>query len=145
MTDGVEELLKGIKTELKGMNDRVSRLEGGQPTYEPNPNNGLKAEPMHLGAFTHSLITDDREEIYCPTCGTVERRKIPTIEKEKVVEKVDHQPPANWMPIPTKYEDIEKVLGLEHPDNKTIWDCPHCAPKFTKWLNDNGYDKVKRR
>lgn len=152
MADDTEKILKGMsamlepfKRDLSDLRSRVQDMENASSNTYPN-GESLEAKPYHPSRFQVTQITDDKEEIYCPSCGGFERRKVPVKTVEKTIEVEKPTIPENWMPAPTKYEDIEHILNdLPHPDDHHLLDCPNCAPKFEAWLNKNGFVKQQKK
>ena len=65
-------------------------------------------------------------EAYCPNCGV--NSSLPLEEEKKLY---------TWA-------DIEKFLTAPHEHGENILKCTNCGPKFTSWLQSQGYELVKK-
>jgi uncharacterized C2H2 Zn-finger protein len=97
-------------------------------------------KPYKPGKFMVQDLTEDVEEVYCPTCGTFERRHKPVKEKEIVKEII----PKGYVPAPQGLEDIIPYLEMKHTDGKSIFECPTCSKAFDNWL-DKHADDIKKQ
>jgi len=98
------------------------------------------AKPYKPGKFVVQPITDNLEEVYCPTCGTFERRPKAVVQKEVVKEVI----PKGYVPAPQGLEDIIPYLEMKHTDGKSIFECPTCSKAFDTWL-DKHVDDIKKQ
>lgn len=148
MADDLEKALNSIVSPLVKKIDNlaadVEHLKGGQATITGG--NVLQPQPVRRGHFQVSDLTDTKEEVYCPTCGTTEVRNKPVVEKTVNKEVVKVEPPENWMPTPSRYDDIHKLIfDMEHPDGKHLLDCPNCSVKFEDDLKKLGFVKEQEK
>lgn len=129
-----EDVVKVSEEELSNLIGKIvhQEIEKHMPAQQTQGTPG-----MRLGKFQIQEITPDKEQVYCPTCGTMEYRDKPVMTKE-VVKKVV-EAPDNYIPIPTKFEDFKSLIDMPHPQGKSIWDCPNCSPKFQEMLAEHGF------
>lgn len=147
MADDLEKALNSIIAPLvkkvDNLSNDIENIKNSQ-NHAQRVGNGLQPQPVRRGHFDYSDITSEKEEIYCPTCGTTEIRNKPVVTKPEIVEKVKVEQPENWMPIPSRYDDIHKLIfNMEHPDGHHIQDCPNCSAKFEDDLKQLGYIKAE--
>lgn len=135
------------------VNDALDKRIGQQNQTGPQVLSQAKVsdsnpKPMHYQQF-NVVQSGDEMEIGCPTCGGYQSHvKAPVVVKEKPVEVVKTQVPDNFMPVPSRFDDIKHIMDeLEHPGGHHLWDCPNCAPKMEEYLNSHGWSKqqVKKR
>jgi predicted RNA-binding Zn-ribbon protein involved in translation (DUF1610 family) len=124
------EVNKIVESKFASINDNTSKLETKK---------AINVVGYHPGQFQHDMINDRKEEIYCPNCGTFERRELPAIKE--VVEK--EIIPKGYIPQPQGLEDIVPYLEMKHQDGKTVFDCPSCSSALNNWLDNHITDLKK--
>lgn len=145
----IEEISKRISVDVIGKVMENLKTQQ-QVTPVANASSGhehgdmIDVKPMKRGHFDVEDISEDKEEVYCPSCGLTEIRKKPVLEK--VVTKI----PDNYVPEPDSVEGVLPWLERKHTDGKTIWECPVCSKALSDFMDKHvtdikkiGYD-VKR-
>jgi len=119
-----EEAVKQVQSELEELKSMMSQLiqHIQHHTAPPSP---IQANALRPGQFIHQPITEDTEEVICPTCGTREIRKIPT--KITVKEVI----PDNYIPAPRSIsEAIQLFESMRLPDGRSVFE----SPKFWEYV-----------
>jgi hypothetical protein len=113
-----EEAAKQVQAELEELKSMMSQLlQHMQHTSAPST--PIQANALRPGQFIHQPITEDTEEVICPTCGTREIRKIPT--KITVKEVI----PDNYIPAPRSIsEAIQLFESMRLPDGRSVFESP---------------------
>ncbi len=115
-----EEAAKQVQAELEELKSMMSQLlQHIQQHASTTPPTPIQANALRPGQFIHQPITEDTEELICPTCGTREIRKIPT--KITVKEVI----PDNYIPAPRSIsEAIQLFESMRLPDGRSIFESP---------------------
>jgi len=119
-----EEAVKQVQAELEELKSMMSQLlqHIQHHTAPPSP---IQANALRPGQFIHQPITEDTEEVICPTCGTREIRKIPT--KITIKEVI----PDNYIPAPRSIsEAIQLFESMRLPDGRSVFE----SPKFWEYV-----------
>jgi len=120
-----EEAARQVQAELEELKSMVSQLLQHVQQHHAAPPSPIQANALRPGQFIHQPITEDTEEVICPTCGTREIRKIPT--KITVKEVI----PDNYIPAPRSIsEAIQLLESMRLPDGRTIFE----SPKFWDYV-----------
>jgi hypothetical protein len=118
-----EEAAKQVQAELEELKSMMSQLL--QHIQHIQPPSNIQANALRPGQFIHQQITEDTEEVICPTCGTREIRKIPT--KITVKEVI----PDNYIPAPRSIsEAIQLFESMRLPDGRSVFE----SPKFWEYI-----------
>jgi len=90
---------------------------------------------MHPGRFEHIPLTDTLEDVYCPTCGTIERTpiKVKEVVKETPVEKI----PAGYVKVASA-RDAFDIVRAGHADGKKWYECDNCKAGVIDFLKGEG-------
>jgi uncharacterized Zn finger protein (UPF0148 family) len=130
-----EEAAKQVQAELEELKSMMSQLLQHMQQHTSTPAS-IQANALRPGQMIHQQITDDTEEIICPTCGTREVRKIPT--KITVKEIV----PDNYIPAPRSISEVIQLFeSMRLPDGRSVFE----SPKFWEYVRQLEEKYVGRR
>jgi len=127
----IDDAVKEFEARAKDISEKYLRDRPEEPIH---------ATSYHPGRFEVTDLTNDKEEIFCPTCGTFERREKPKPIVKEVVKEVA---PKDVMPKPHSAGDVLKILDMGHADGKSVFDCPNCAREMKEWTNKHIEDLKK--
>jgi len=120
-----EEAARQVQAELEELKSMVSQLLQHVQQHHAAPPSPIQANALRPGQFIHQPITEDTEEVICPTCGTREIRKIPT--KITVKEVI----PDNYIPAPRSISEAISLLeSMRLPDGRSVFE----SPKFWEYI-----------
>lgn len=133
-----EDVKKLVLADLQPKFDDISKkLEMLTADREVKPADGVR--PYHKGHFEIEKVAEDKQEVYCPSCGTFERIPI----QEHVVEKIEEKIPEDYMPKPKSLEQIIPLLELPHENGQSIYDCPNCSKQLVGYMTKHKDDLKK--
>jgi hypothetical protein len=131
-----EEAARQVQAELEELKSMMSQLLQHMQQHAQTPSAPIQANALRPGQFIHQPITEDTEEVICPTCGTREIRKIPT--KITVKEVI----PDNYIPAPRSIsEAIQLFESMRLPDGRSVFE----SPKFWEYVRQLEEKYVGRR